>query len=40
MVLYGKALLYNAIAQSAVLGGAPGKADETEDAVRAFGLPA
>ncbi|KAL8280950.1 hypothetical protein RQP46_006629 [Phenoliferia psychrophenolica] len=34
MVLYGKALLYNAIAQSAVLGGAPGKAEETEEAVQ------
>ncbi|KAK4701015.1 HAT1-interacting factor 1, partial [Phenoliferia sp. Uapishka_3] len=34
MVLYGKALLNNAIAQSAVLGGGPGKAEETEEAVQ------
>ncbi|KAM0749843.1 hypothetical protein T439DRAFT_40821 [Meredithblackwellia eburnea MCA 4105] len=34
MILYGKALLNNAIAQGAVLGGAPGKAEETEEAVQ------
>lgn len=36
LILYGKALLYNAIAQSAVLGGGPGgeTKQETEQVVR------
>lgn len=40
-LLYGKALLYNAIAQSAVLGGGPeGQSkQETEQAVRESTLP-
>lgn len=37
-MLYGKALLMHAIAQSAVLGGGPADAEERDEATRAFSL--